>query len=757
MGEFETADALGDGAGEGAAFVAEEFAFEQAGGDGGAIHFDKGVVVARAEIVNGAGDEFLAGAGFAVNENGGIGGTDGFEFFQNFLERGAFADDLVEHGGLVDFLAEGDVLLEELFFESVDFDESVFEGFAREVLLGDVHVGADEFGDGAVWFADGMAEDVKVANGTVVKNDAVVQFEIAGIGDGPLNRFLNGGTLVGMNATENRVQGDLAVGFEAEDAVAFLAEVDFARGDAAGPTAGVAEALAFGKVSFTATESFLGTFALGDVAIDAVDFRSISFHLNGSGDEGDVEAGAVFAFAREFGVDPLAAAEGFAKLFRGFLVAFGNDQVADVAAEGFHGSKAVEVGEFAINAQDAIVDIAKDDGFGSEFEEFFEMRFLLAEFFLGALALGDVHGGADEGSELAGVDDGAADAGDIFEGAVGENETEFVLEFALFADRLVDVLFKPVAVVGVNSAPEERRAGLIFLGIGAEDQEMLARPLEFAVGKVPDPTAGMAELLAFLEKEFAGALLVVAESVVDGESNLIGDEGEVADFVGRIGICAAGAEAEAAETAISGGQGKDAREFQIGLFVQPHHAREAGFGLAGRNDDRLLVIVDPPGDGFFCGKIFGDDEFGAFDGFEESGADFIFISVVEKDGHEIESDYLAEFPGEDAEEFFWVAMDADGLGDAEESFKTRGEGLLETGLLSCGHAFVYLEEFQEGQPLCLAAISTLANLPRGQQDFRAQCAARASASSARGQNAYLMPEEGESIRLGIGGDSSGGR
>jgi len=54
------------------------------------------------------------------------------------------------------------------------------------------------------------------------------------------------------------------------------------------------------------------------------------------------------------------------------------------------------------------VDIAKNDGFGCEFEEFFEMGFLLAEFFLGALALGDVHGSPDEGGEIAGVvDDGA--------------------------------------------------------------------------------------------------------------------------------------------------------------------------------------------------------------------------------------------------------------------------------------------------------------------------------------------------------------
>jgi len=35
----------------------------------------------------------------------------------------------------------------------------------------------------------------------------------------------------------------------------------------------------------------------------------------------------------------------------------------------------------------------------------------------------------------------------------------------------------------------------------------------------------VAELLAFLQEEFAGALLVVAKGVVDGESNLIGNEG----------------------------------------------------------------------------------------------------------------------------------------------------------------------------------------------------------------------------------------
>jgi hypothetical protein len=127
----------------------------------------------------------------------------------------------------------------------------------------------------------------------------------------------------------------------------------------------------------------------------------------------------------------------------------------------------------------------------------------------------------------------------------------------------------------VDSAPKERPAGFIFFGIGAENEEMLARPLEFAVREVPHPTAGVAELLAFLEEELAGALLVVAEGVVHGESDLVGDEREVTDFVGRIGILAAGAEAEAAETAVGRGQREDARGLQIRLCKQLHHAREA--------------------------------------------------------------------------------------------------------------------------------------------------------------------------------------
>src|SRR5437879_4323767 len=48
IGEFETADFLADGAGEGAALMAEEFGFKKTAWDGGAIHFDESTIPARA-------------------------------------------------------------------------------------------------------------------------------------------------------------------------------------------------------------------------------------------------------------------------------------------------------------------------------------------------------------------------------------------------------------------------------------------------------------------------------------------------------------------------------------------------------------------------------------------------------------------------------------------------------------------------------------------------------------------------------------
>src|SRR5882757_6731055 len=96
VGEFEAADFLIDGPGERAALVAEKLGFEKAAGNGGAIDFNEGAIAARTEIMDGAGEELLAGAGFAEQEDGSASGRGELHLSQGTLERGTLADDLLK-------------------------------------------------------------------------------------------------------------------------------------------------------------------------------------------------------------------------------------------------------------------------------------------------------------------------------------------------------------------------------------------------------------------------------------------------------------------------------------------------------------------------------------------------------------------------------------------------------------------------------------------------------------------------------------
>jgi hypothetical protein len=91
------------------------------------------------------------------------------------------------------------------------------------------------------------------------------------------------------------------------------------------------------------------------------------------------------------------------------------------------------------------------------------------------------------------------------------------------------------------------------------------------------------------------------------------------------------AETETAKTPISGSEGKDTCGLKGIVFVEFHHTKEAGFCIPGRDDDGLLVIVDPPGDGFLSRKIRRNDEFRALQGFQKGGLHLISFGVVEKD------------------------------------------------------------------------------------------------------------------------------
>jgi hypothetical protein len=79
VGFLDAAEFLADGAGEGAFFVAEQFAFEEVFRDGGAVDADVIVLAAQAQAVQGAGDQFLARAAFAEDEDGGVGGGDALD------------------------------------------------------------------------------------------------------------------------------------------------------------------------------------------------------------------------------------------------------------------------------------------------------------------------------------------------------------------------------------------------------------------------------------------------------------------------------------------------------------------------------------------------------------------------------------------------------------------------------------------------------------------------------------------------------
>src|SRR5207244_2242509 len=96
--------------GERAFDVAEQFALDQTGGDSAAIHFHQHAVFARAAVVNGSCDEFLARAGFAENEHGGINPGDLLDLSQYIEQSRTAADDFAEVVFTPNFLLKISVL-----------------------------------------------------------------------------------------------------------------------------------------------------------------------------------------------------------------------------------------------------------------------------------------------------------------------------------------------------------------------------------------------------------------------------------------------------------------------------------------------------------------------------------------------------------------------------------------------------------------------------------------------------------------------
>ena len=110
VGELEAAGLGLRRAGEGALLVAEELAFDERRGEGGAVHRDERACRARAERVDGAGEQLLAGAGLAEEQDGRVRVGDLPDLLQNRPEGRAPPDHLAEVVGLVELRVEIDIL-----------------------------------------------------------------------------------------------------------------------------------------------------------------------------------------------------------------------------------------------------------------------------------------------------------------------------------------------------------------------------------------------------------------------------------------------------------------------------------------------------------------------------------------------------------------------------------------------------------------------------------------------------------------------
>ena len=70
VGQFESADFLGDGARKSALLVAKQFALQQAGGNGRTIYLHQRTILPPTAIMNGAGNQFLTRSSFSKQQNG---------------------------------------------------------------------------------------------------------------------------------------------------------------------------------------------------------------------------------------------------------------------------------------------------------------------------------------------------------------------------------------------------------------------------------------------------------------------------------------------------------------------------------------------------------------------------------------------------------------------------------------------------------------------------------------------------------------
>jgi len=93
VGLFDLSDAAMGCAGKGPFFIAEQFAFQQGFGNRHTVYHQERFFYAKAVLINGAGRQFLAGAGFAPDEDSRVRGGHPTDGLIHFLHGAAASDD----------------------------------------------------------------------------------------------------------------------------------------------------------------------------------------------------------------------------------------------------------------------------------------------------------------------------------------------------------------------------------------------------------------------------------------------------------------------------------------------------------------------------------------------------------------------------------------------------------------------------------------------------------------------------------------
>ncbi len=111
VGQLEAPLALVGGAGEGALLVTEELGLQQGLGQGGTVELDEGAVPAAAQVVDGPGDDLLAGAGLAPQQDSGLARRGLVHIGEHLLHALAVADDVLQAVAPLEFLLQAELLL----------------------------------------------------------------------------------------------------------------------------------------------------------------------------------------------------------------------------------------------------------------------------------------------------------------------------------------------------------------------------------------------------------------------------------------------------------------------------------------------------------------------------------------------------------------------------------------------------------------------------------------------------------------------